>query len=820
MKLRELRIDGFGKLFERTLVFDPQFTVVYGANESGKSTLTRAIVASLFGIGRKEQRDAHRPWAGARYATTLRYELDDGRSFEVQRDFENDPKGVCVYDENGKDVSNDLAIDKAVCPGQTHLGFPVEVFLNAACVTQGAAHIDGARAERISTALARALDGGPREDAALGAVRRLDEALASHVGTKRATINAPLRRLHEEVEAAGKQAEEVRARLRGLDDLRAKLQAENRRCAELEASLGEHDRKARSLRAQSLRSRLDALHEVRDDIAALHTQYAQYDDVADFPSGRVAEIEDHYRTWETAEALAASATGTAEDSRMTPALEAELSERMRDGGSLDETGFAALRAAGAEATDARIKATFAAAHVQGSRRSIEGGNELFGAWFAAGGIVAVLALLLGIFHQWLPALLSASVSVVFFFLAWRRWNRRHESLSAIADMQQAADTATGIERAAAAKVAAILEPLAVPSIDEFVRRRERARELTERKATAKRNADRAASARAAAQVAARAFDQHAHALAPRSGSRARDLEAVRVRDSRRSARDGIELRLSMLDVRRNDVLASDDDFALQSELDELLASGVQPSGVTGSQRVFEAERATLQRRGGDSRAAAAALAAELRTAESQFADLAGIDERVQALHRRVEVLGAFETAVMMARQKIEERTRETHQKFARRLTDYASRTFDDVTSGRYLDVRVDPTTLAVRVRVPETGAIVDVDRLSGGTAEQAYFVVRLAMVRMFAEGLETTPVILDDPFVHWDDERIARTLPLLKGAASDGQIILLTLSENLAAAAAAAGARRIDLDGPARPARNGSSHAKVRAGARLGASQN
>ena len=61
---------------------------------------------------------------------------------------------------------------------------------------------------------------------------------------------------------------------------------------------------------------------------------------------------------------------------------------------------------------------------------------------------------------------------------------------------------------------------------------------------------------------------------------------------------------------------------------------------------------------------------------------------------------------------------------------------------------------------------------------------------------------------------------VLKGAASDGQIILLTLSENLAAAAAAAGARRIDLDGPARPARNGSSHAKVRAGARLGASQN
>jgi uncharacterized protein YhaN len=811
VKLRELEIHGFGKLCERSLSFDPNFTVVYGANEAGKSTLTRAIVASLFGVGRKEQRETSRPWAGARYATTLRYELDDGRSFEVQRDFENDPKSVCVYDENGRDVSSELAIDKTICPGQTHLGFPVEVFLNAACVTQGAAYIDGARAERISTALARALDGGPREDAALGAVRRLEEALAMHVGTKRATINAPLKRLNEEVEAAEKQAAEVRARVRSLDDLRAKLEAETRRCAELETALAEHDRRARSLRAQSLRSRLDALHEIRDDTAALHARYAEYEDVADFPPGRIAEIEDLFRTWETAEALALSAMQTAEDSRMTPALEGELSERMRDGGALSDAAFAALQAAGAEATDARIKSTFAASHVQGSRRSIEGGNELFGAWFAAGGIVAVLALLLGIFHQWLPALLSAGLSVAFFFLAWKRWNRRHESLSVIAKMQQAADAATAIERAAAAKVAAILEPLGVPSIEEFVRRRERARELMERKATAKRNAERAANGRAAAQVAARAFDQRVHQFVPRSGSRAQDLEAVRLRDSRRSARDGIELRLSMLEVRRNDVLADDDEFGLQSELDELLASGVQPIGITSSQRVFEAERAAMQRRGGDSRTAVAALKAELRTAEGQFADLAGLDERVLMLRKRVAALEAFESAVAMARQRIEERTRETHQKFARRLTDYASRTFDDVTSGRYLDVRVDPTTLAVRVRVPETGAIVDVDRLSGGTAEQAYFVVRLAMVRMFAEGLETTPVILDDPFVHWDDQRIGRTLPILKSAARKGQMILLTLSENLASAAAAAGARRIDLDEPARPSRNGSQHAGLRA---------
>jgi len=117
-----------------------------------------------------------------------------------------------------------------------------------------------------------------------------------------------------------------------------------------------------------------------------------------------------------------------------------------------------------------------------------------------------------------------------------------------------------------------------------------------------------------------------------------------------------------------------------------------------------------------------------------------------------------------------------------------------VTGGRYSDVRVDPATLAVRVRVPETGEIVDLDRLSLGTREQAYLVARLAMVRMFSEGLEIAPLLLDDPFAFWDDARIARCLPILMPASNDGaQVIVFTTSREFVAAAAARGARTIDL---------------------------
>jgi uncharacterized protein YhaN len=798
VKVKQLRIDGFGKLVDRTIDFDPDFNVVYGPNEAGKSTLSAALLASLFGFGRGEK-DLWRPWSGGRYATALTYELADGRTFEVHRDFERDAKGVRVVDEHGADASGEASVGKTVNPGEAHLGIPLDVFVNASFAAQGDVAIDGARAERITHALARALDGGPKEDAALGAIKRLDDALAQHVGKKRATVNAPLRRLYEEIDEAQARVDEVRAQLRALDDVRARLGAETARAAELETMLRESERRGRALRVHTLRSRLDSLGEIRDDLAALQAERAQYADVDDFPASRVGELDASYREWHTLEALAQAHAEEAARARLGPALEAELDERLADGGALDDAAVAELEAAGAAATEARDTATYAADRAQSARRRVEGGSELFGAAFASGCFVAAGAVVLAVFHDWLLTGIVGTVAALLFAFAWSRWQRRRTALRTIATRQREADDASAREHAAAAKVAAVLEPLGVPSLEEFLKRRARARELAERKAEASALAERAAETRARLDAAARAFDTLARALVPPTGSRENDLATAKAREGRRSARDGIDLRLSMLEVRRNDVLGSDDEFALERELDDLLTAGVEAAPPEGaSPRAFEAERADLERRLSETRAAVAASAAELRTAETQIGDLAALDEHVQTLRARAARLERFEAAVLLARKTIDERTREAHQKFARRLADYASDTFSHVTAGRYADLRVDPTTLAVRVRVPETGAIEDVDRLSAGTREQAFLVVRLAMVRMFSEGLETAPLLLDDPFAFWDEARIERSLPILAATAAGAQVVVFTTSRELAAAAAARGARTIELGSLAR----------------------
>ena len=420
MKLVEMRIDGFGRLTDRTIRFDPRFNVVYGPNEAGKSTLTSAILASLYGCGRGE-RERVAPLVGRAFRRGAKVRAFRRPRIRMQRDFERDGKGVHVYDASGNDVSAECSVGRGVVPGLVHLGVPLEVFLNASFVAQGAVAIDGSRAERISHALAQALDGGPREDAALGAIKRLDEALATHVGSRRATVNAPLRRLNEELAELEERCEDVRARLRELDDLRARLGAESARTADLEEAIREHERRTRAVRASVLRARLEALREIRDELAELQAKRAEYDDVEDFTNERVPELEKRYREWHTLEALAVDRAVQAAGARVTPSLLAELDERLSQGGNLDDEAFAELEQAAKTATEARDKATFAANEVQAARRSIDGGSELFGAAFASGIFVGAGAGLLAFFADWMLAAPTAVLALLLFIFAGVRW---------------------------------------------------------------------------------------------------------------------------------------------------------------------------------------------------------------------------------------------------------------------------------------------------------------------------------------------------------------------------------------------------------------
>jgi uncharacterized protein YhaN len=64
--------------------------------------------------------------------------------------------------------------------------------------------------------------------------------------------------------------------------------------------------------------------------------------------------------------------------------------------------------------------------------------------------------------------------------------------------------------------------------------------------------------------------------------------------------------------------------------------------------------------------------------------------------------------------------------------------------------------------------------LSRGTRDQLYLCLRLALAQEIAGGREQVPLLLDDPLVNFDDERLAATLAMLLELSKDRQMLLFT----------------------------------------------
>lgn len=102
----------------------------------------------------------------------------------------------------------------------------------------------------------------------------------------------------------------------------------------------------------------------------------------------------------------------------------------------------------------------------------------------------------------------------------------------------------------------------------------------------------------------------------------------------------------------------------------------------------------------------------------------------------------------------------------------------DVTQGRYTDARVDPSDLSVQVLGPDHEWR-DAQRLSHGTAEQIYLLLRVVLAERLATTGETCPLILDDVLVQCDRVRKRALLDVISAVSRTRQVILLTQEDEV-----------------------------------------
>jgi len=96
------------------------------------------------------------------------------------------------------------------------------------------------------------------------------------------------------------------------------------------------------------------------------------------------------------------------------------------------------------------------------------------------------------------------------------------------------------------------------------------------------------------------------------------------------------------------------------------------------------------------------------------------------------------------------------------------------TDGKYRRVKVDEGTLDFWIYSDEKNDWVKPEELSGGTIDEFYLACRLALVRLIY-GETRPPLVLDDPFVNFDEPRLTQTLKILSKLSKEHQVIIFTL---------------------------------------------
>ena len=116
MKIKNIKINNYGNLKQKEINLENNINIIYGKNETGKSTLLNYLKNIFFGISKnkngKEISDYEKylPWSGEEFSGKIKYELDDNEQFEIYRDFKK--KNPVVVDSKFDDISNKFKIDK------------------------------------------------------------------------------------------------------------------------------------------------------------------------------------------------------------------------------------------------------------------------------------------------------------------------------------------------------------------------------------------------------------------------------------------------------------------------------------------------------------------------------------------------------------------------------------------------------------------------------------------------------------------------------------------------------------------------------------
>ena len=164
--------------------------------------------------------------------------------------------------------------------------------------------------------------------------------------------------------------------------------------------------------------------------------------------------------------------------------------------------------------------------------------------------------------------------------------------------------------------------------------------------------------------------------------------------------------------------------------------------------------------------------AERNVVESTSGKLAEIVEELEELKQEREKLLNYNDTIEIAKEVLKESYDELKNNVGPEFDKKFSYIVKKITNGKYDDVYID-INHNIKMKT-EHGEYVNLERFSTGTIEQVNLALRLAYIDTISK--ESLPIILDEAFAFYDDERLANIMRFLSQEYIDRQVIIFTCS--------------------------------------------
>ncbi len=156
--------------------------------------------------------------------------------------------------------------------------------------------------------------------------------------------------------------------------------------------------------------------------------------------------------------------------------------------------------------------------------------------------------------------------------------------------------------------------------------------------------------------------------------------------------------------------------------------------------------------------------------------MAEIEEEINFYEEKISTFKNKIKVAEIAAEKITKISDSIKGNFMPLLRKSISDNFAYLTGEKYKSVDIDEDMNITVMSEEENDRKINLESLSGGTLDQLYLSLRIALSNILS-GNNNIPLILDDSFVQYDSKRLKKSLEMLSRESERRQVILFTCQE-------------------------------------------